>query len=123
MNNNIKINRAELIDFDNNLYLTGEYEAFDVSGLAMNGLGAEKVDIVSVRYNKTLGWRALGWRDDLPLMLDLDSIKMRKKARVIWVNVIRNRHGIIFSRTTETKNTKPQSGNVMIKQYELEVRD
>lgn len=121
--NNSKINTAELIDFDNNLYLTGEYDAFDVSSMSRSGQGADKVDIVSVRYNKTLGWRALGWRDDLPLMLDLDSIKMLKKARIVWVNVVKNRHGIIFSRVTETNVTKPQSGNVMIKQYELEVRD
>lgn len=120
---NSKVNTAELIDFDNNLYLTGEYDAFNVSAMSRSVQGADMVDIVSVRYNSTLGWRALGWRDDLPLMLDLESIKMRKKARIVWVNVVKNRNGVIFSRVTETSVTKPQAGNTIIKQYELEVRD
>jgi hypothetical protein len=48
---------------------------------------------------------------------------MQKKKPTVWVNVVRNKNGIIFSRVTNTPDTKSQSGNVIIKQYKLELKD
>lgn len=106
-------NRKEkTLEFNNDLYRTGKYNAYHKTDLD------NPIDIVSFRYNMVIGWSI---QDDMAFCYFPSVVVMKKKTPVVWVNVIRNRHGIIFSRVTATPDTKPQSGNVMIKQYELEI--
>lgn len=107
---NTEINTDKVIDFNYELYLKGDYDAFHKINLD------KKIEVVSFRHNNVIGWC-----NEEVVIHEPAVIVMRKKRPIVWVNVVRNRHGIIFSRVTTTPDTKPQSGNVMIKQYELEI--
>lgn len=111
---NTEINTDKTIEFNYELYLTGDYNAYHKEDLS------KTIDIVSFRYEYIIGWC-----DDknMAFCYTPSVVVLKKKSRIVWINVVRNRHGVIFSRTTDTPNTKPQSGNVMIKQYELEILD
>jgi hypothetical protein len=107
-----KSNTANTVEFNHELYRTGEYNAYHVSDLA------KVLEVVSFRHEKIIGWCDA---DNMAFCYTPSVVVMKKINPIVWVNVVRNRHGIIFSRVTTTPDTKPQSGNVMIKQYELEI--
>jgi hypothetical protein len=107
---NTEINTDKTIPFNYELYLKGDYDAYHIVD------SKNKIEVVSFRHNNVIGWL----KEEVAIH-EPAVIVMRKKRPIVWVNVVRNRHGIIFSRVTTTPDTKPQSGNVMIKQYELEI--
>lgn len=109
-----KFKKTQLLSFDYELYLSGEYNAYHGDNLN------ESLDIVSFRDNKVIGWHT---NTNSAFVYERFVIALVKRNPIVWVNVVKNRHGIIFSRVTNTPDTKPQSGNVMIKQYELEIKD
>jgi hypothetical protein len=109
-----KLKTENTIEFNYELYRTGEYNAYHISDLT------KVLEIVSFRHDKAIGWCDT---ENMAFCYTPSVVVMQKKRPIVWINVVRNRHGIIFSRVTATPDTKPQSGNVMIKQYELEIKD
>jgi hypothetical protein len=111
---NSKTKNGQLIRFDYDKYLSGEYIAYHFDNLD------EPLDIVSFRDNKIIGWHE---NTNSAFAYVVSAITLIKRNPIVWVNVVRNKNGIIFSRVTNTAETKSQSGNVIIKQYKLELED
>ena len=109
-----KTKKAQLLTFDYEKYLSGEYTAYHFDNLN------EPLDIVSFRDNKVIGWHE---NTNSAFVYLGSAITLVKRSPIVWVNVVRNKNGIIFSRVTNTPDTKSQSGNVIIKQYKLELQD
>lgn len=111
---NSKTKKKQFLSFDYDKYMTGEYNAYHISDFN------EPLDIVSFRDNKVIGWYS---NTNSAFAYEKGNITLVKRSPIVWINVVRNRHGIIFSRVTKTPETKPQSGNTIIKQYKLELQD
>jgi hypothetical protein len=109
-----KTKKTQFLRFDYEKYLSGEYTAYHINDLN------EPLDIVSFRDNKVLGWNT---NTDSAFVYVSTLITLIKRNPIVWVNVVRNKNGIIFSRVTNTADTKSQSGNIIIKQYKLELED
>jgi hypothetical protein len=109
-----RLKKENTVEFNHKLYLTGEYNAYHVQDMT------KALDIVSFRYNNVIGWCH---DENMAFCYTPSVVVMQKKKPTVWVNVVRNKNGIIFSRVTNTPDTKSQSGNVIIKQYKLELKD
>lgn len=115
------------VNFDYSLYTSGDYQVGTRGGLQPLIAGSVKDgngdDIVLGKLgNLICQWSSDGKYYGTSNNPQMDLV-LYAKPKVIYVHVVRSKHGVLSSRVTDYKNTYTQSGNKLIAQFELEVEN
>lgn len=98
-----------IIEFDNALYQTGLYSAYSV-------YHKDPFEITSIRNNM-----AIGWVKDVAYHASLSDVYLLKNPRKVWIHIIESTDGTLTPRLTEYQEYNPYKGNIIVKQFEVEV--
>jgi hypothetical protein len=103
----------ERIEFNQELYNTGLYDAYiNIT----NNPQTEPFEITSIRNGM-----AIGWVGNIATSTSIDKVHLLKRPRKVWVHIIESPDGVLTSRVTDYQEVTTYKGNTIVKQIEVEI--